>query len=60
LFVLKVSIKFGYFVRMKLDAIVSKIHFIAVIEQKKIRAKTKQTEFLNKIGEVKEDRREDK
>ncbi len=55
LYALKFSIKVGYFVKMKLDAIVSGVHRKAALHQRKLREETdSEGSFLNTIGEYKE------
>ena len=58
LYALKVSIKIGYFVKMKLDAIVSRIHRTAAKHERIIKQQENSGEstadFLNKISDYKE------
>ncbi len=55
LYALKFSIKVGYFVKMKLDAIVSGVHRKAASHERKLRQEmSSEGSFLNTIGEYKE------
>ncbi len=55
LYALKFSIKIGYFVKMKLDAIVSGVHRKAAQHERKLREEaSSEGSFLNTIGEYKE------
>ncbi len=61
LWVLRISIKFGYFVKNKLDGIVSKVHRVAARhEQKMLQEEENTGSFLDTISEYRDRIRNDK